>query len=342
MIEKAKAFVASTDEVWRLQRDDDPECRFFQISIAGKPGALGGSHQGTYVFSPSGQVLARINSLSPDKILDTLDRGLAEWEKLPPEARRLEDASKVRPVHRWENSYPEDGLVLLALHRDLTDDSDDTGTGSTGPDPTSPGSSRPTSRPADANGDAPRPQRWNRDHAWFHRSEVSGWIPESHQIGANRAISPTIVHRLVQFHLVDNVRGQEGPFAPSDIREASLTSTIRRVERDGTKLYLELHGRTVAESDGQWKLGDNDWKHFPNRPRSLRADLVGEATFDVTKGRFTAFTLVAIGTAEGGSGLNGRRESGRLGFLFTLAPDTPTHRVAPAFIDIYGASWIAR
>lgn len=336
MIEKAKAFVASTDEVWRLQRDDDPECRFFQTAIAGRPGALGGSHQGTYVFSPSGQLLARINSLSADKILEVLDRGLAEWEKLPPKARRLEDASQVRPVHRWENSYPENGLVLLAIHRDLTDDTGDARTDVGRP------TSRPTSQPADPDAETPRPQRWNRDHAWFHRTEVAGWLPESHTVGAKRSVSPTIVRRLVQFHLVDNVRGQEGPFAPADIREASLTSSIRSVGADGTTLHLELRGRTVAESDGEWKLGDNDWKHFPNRPRSLQSDLVGQATYDVTKGRFTEFTLVAIGTAEGGSGLNGRRDSGRLGFLFTLAPDTPTHRVAPAFVDIYGASWITR
>ena len=62
--------------------------------------------------------------------------------------------------------------------------------------------------------------------------------------------------------------------------------------------------------------------------------LLGTASFDLTKGRFTAFELVAVGVRAGSTQLNGRRgdtDPAPIGILFTLAGDDPCDRIAPAF-----------
>jgi len=51
----AKRFVPVTDEVWRLQRGTDPECRFFQsFADRGHYRGGGGTRQGIYVVTPGG------------------------------------------------------------------------------------------------------------------------------------------------------------------------------------------------------------------------------------------------------------------------------------------------
>ncbi|MCA8961113.1 MAG: hypothetical protein KDC38_11400 [Planctomycetes bacterium] len=318
------SFVCATDEVWRLQRDDDRECRFFQTTVAGKPGALEGSHQGIYIVAPSGRLLARRNALAPDQALALLREGLDAWKNADDDTRRPAEPSTFLPEYRWEQSYPEGGLVLSVILRDLP--------------PPDEASSEPsaTSRPAGRNA-----MRFNRDHAWFHRDEVSDWIPADPVVGAKRILPKALAQRLARFHLVDNARGQVGPFAPEEIEEA--TFTIEVVAREDAMLHLRIDGRTRASSDGVWKMGDNDWKLFPSRPRSIETRCVGEATFDLDARRFITFELAAIGESHGGVGLNGRGEPGargRIGYWISLAPDTPRHRVAPAFVDVYDVSWI--
>jgi hypothetical protein len=62
--------------------------------------------------------------------------------------------------------------------------------------------------------------------------------------------------------------------------------------------------------------------------------LLGTATFDLTRGRFVAFELVAVGVRAGSTQLNGRQgdtDPAPIGILFTLAGDGPCERIAPAF-----------
>jgi hypothetical protein len=62
--------------------------------------------------------------------------------------------------------------------------------------------------------------------------------------------------------------------------------------------------------------------------------LLGKATFDLAKGRFLTFELVAVGSRWSGTQLNDRRgdtDAVPIGILFTLAADSPCESVAPAF-----------
>ena len=62
-------------------------------------------------------------------------------------------------------------------------------------------------------------------------------------------------------------------------------------------------------------------------------------------GKFTEFEMVALGEWRGSTENNARSngpQSGPIGFVFTLAPPEASHRVAPAFIDVYNAEWIVK
>ena len=314
VVEKAREFVPATDEVWRLQRHPDRECQFFRQQVAGRSTPIGGSWQGLYIFSPSGKLLARQNTLQADKALQLMERGLEAWAKLPAEEKKPAAADQYQPQHRWELFYPLTGLVLTSTSRDL---------------------------PADA---SPQKRgRWNRDHIWFHPSELAAWLPEKRQVGTSTTLPRTLALRLARFHVVDNISGQEGPFSEQDIEEADVQIQITRSE--GDLIHLQITGEFVTESDGVYKLGETDWKHFPSRTRGVKARLSGVAIWNSSQQKFDRFKAVVAGTVWGGSGLNGRRgvtknSPAQVAWWIDLAGDQPADRLPPAFVDVYGADWI--
>jgi hypothetical protein len=165
-------------------------------------------------------------------------------------------------------------------------------------------------------------------------------LPELRE-GAERAVSKRIVDRLAQVALVDKVRGQTLPFARAELNECSLRSVVTGIRC--AEVDIQISGATRAEAKGPWLNGNNYWK--PNRewPRSMSTRLFGLATFDRETRRFSKFELVAIGEGSGRTAFNGRRNSGpeethRIGFALQLAPGR--YRVAPTFINMYGAKWV--
>ena len=314
MVEASAAFVCAADEVWRLQRGSEPDCVFFQRAVnKGQRITDRGTRQGVYVMTAGGRLLARNNSHRAEAVLELLDRGLAAWAALTPEQRAPLDADEVRAlttVHRWESSRPDDGLVLERIGRELS---------------------------AESPGGAPL-QRWNRDFAWFSRSELESLVPEQARAGDTLDLAPMAV-RLARFHLVDNVRGQTIPYAAEEVRRAELGADV--VERRGSVLQLELRGHTDAHADGPWLMGPGMWK--PNRevPHGLECVLAGSATFDLAAGRFTAFELIGVARRWGHTINNGRWRDpapGRLGFQLQL--DATGLGLAPTFVSVYDADWI--
>ena len=81
----------------------------------GHYGGRPGSRQGIYVCSPSGKFLASINTSDPDRVLEMMQEGLQAWEKLAADEQRLLGESSIKPEHRWEDSFPADGLVLNVI-----------------------------------------------------------------------------------------------------------------------------------------------------------------------------------------------------------------------------------
>ena len=315
VVEKARNFVPATDEVWRLQRHPDRECQFFRQQVAGRRTPIGGSWQGLYIFSPSGKLLARQNTLQADKALQLMDKGLEAWSTLPEEERNPAELELYLPDHRWELFYPGKGLVLTSTSRDFPAGMDD-----------------PQKR-----------GRWNRDHIWFHDSELAEWLPPKLEVGESTELPKTLALRLARFHVVDNISGQEGPFSDQDIEKAQIRVKVDRVEKD--QVHLLITGDFVTKSDGVYKLGETDWKHFPSRTRGVNATMHGTAIWNPAKPGFDRCDAILTGTVWGGSGLNGRRgvtesKPAKVAWWMELSGDQPADRLPPAFVDVYGADWI--
>ena len=60
-----------------------------------------------------------MNSLNPDVVLKTIQKGLDKWSKLSQSDRKLPENFSPKTQHRWEDSYPENGLVLKGAKADL-------------------------------------------------------------------------------------------------------------------------------------------------------------------------------------------------------------------------------
>jgi hypothetical protein len=311
----AAQFVPAADEVWRLQNDDDAECRWFRTAVRGTPAPSAGTMQGIYVLTPAGRCLGQLNSNDPDAVLAMLEQSLQTWRELPPAERRPSADQAFAPTHRWEQSCPDGGLVLERFARDIGDD--------------------PKAVPLPP---------VNVDAVWFTRAEAAGLVPERREVGAATAVSPLVLQRLAQFALVDNVRGQTLPFAPAEVEGSTLRSEITAI--DGERLQLAFSGTTRAVAAGPWLLGDNYWRPEREWPRRLATRLAGRATYDTGRASFVTFELVAIGERHGRTTFNGRHtEDGedsevnhRIGFLLRLAPIG--WRVAPTFVNLYGAEWV--
>jgi len=309
----AASFVPAADNVGRLQRGQDEESRLFQ-KLAEQGHYAGRSvpsdtRQGIYAAAPSGVLLASINSRSPGDVAGMLEHALQRWQELAP-AQRLLAALPAPDPHRWEACYPEDGLVLRVVARDVE---------------------RETS-PADW-----RAAAWNQDYAWFTRDEASSLVPEPTS-GARVAWPAALAVRLARLQLLDDVRGQVLPFRPKEVERAELESEVTAL--DDARIELAFHGHTRTSAKGKWPVSGFDDKASPGeRERGFDAELLGRATFERGNGRFTRFELVAVGTRWGGTQFNGRGDDldpAPMGVSLTLAGSTPAERVAPAQIEEYG------
>ena len=302
-----------------MQRGTDPECRFFQyFADQGHYQEPGTSRQGIYAVAPSGKLLGSVNNLDPKVVRELLVDAIKQWDRIEEEEKHMPPESELAPTHRWEHSYPENGLTLRSYSRDL---------------------------PADGNVSAEPSLRWNRDHTWFTAEELRMWLPEDPKPGAVHSVPQLLVDRLTRFHIVDHVNGQTLPFHSSEVADSKLTITITQV--DGPTVSFEVHGETIGNTDGTWRM--DPATEFANlaptrkRPHGLRTRVWGDGTFDAETRAFTRFDMVALGVRWGGTRFNGRRRRANdspIGFAFELAPDTPAGKIAPAFAGSEYATWV--
>jgi hypothetical protein len=316
-VKLAERFVPAADEVWRLQSGQDLECRLFQEiaeqgHFAGRtqPSA---TRQGIYAAAPSGKLLASINSRDPKAVAGMLATALERWEALPRAERTRADLPAQPQWHsgRWETRYPADGLVLAVFVRDVE---------------------------REAQPDDWRASAWNKDFAWFTREEALALVPETREVGAERAWPAELANRLARCNLVDCVRGQVPPFGREDVQLAELVTRVAAVSADG--LELEITGRTRAVARGHWPIaGFADEGAAGEQERGFATELVGRALFEPASSRFMRFELVAVGTRWGGTQFNGRQDDlaeAPIGVSFTLAGSWPSERVPPFAIWDYG------
>ncbi|MEO6709263.1 MAG: hypothetical protein ABI054_04170 [Planctomycetota bacterium] len=312
-----KSFVASADEVNRLQSGKDPECRlaqkvFEQGHYAGRTKPTN-TRQGIYATAPSGVMLASINANEPKAIAAMLQRALDKWNALS-ESERMQagdpgaDTSK---INRPEKRYPADGLVLRVFSRDLPRDK----------------------QPHDWRADA-----WNQDYAWFRSEEARSLLPAKLAKSEKGRVPDALIRRLAKLNFVDNVRGQTTAYSDEDVVAATLESEVVGVA-DGIAT-VKFRGTTHTHREGVWAIeGFKDMQAPGEHELEVDLKLFGSAQFDTAKSRFVSFEVLAVGTRSGATQYNGRHDdvdSAPIGFYLTLAGNTPAEHVAPAFYWSYG------
>lgn len=306
----AAHFIPAADASDRLQSRGckDEDALLFQ-KFGGKrtvpsQRAGDGLGQGQYAVAPGGALLASCATAEPREVARMLREALAAWEKLPREKRLLAkspDPKAAERWRRWEKLYPEDGLVLWVVSRDL-----------------------PRAKVAPHFRGA-----WNQDFAWFKKDEARAFLPADPEPGARHEVPRRLVGRLARFHLLDNVRALNYAFFPEGaVEKAALTSEV--VDVRGGLVSLRLEGATrAAQTETPHVAGE----------RGYDARLLGRATFDLGRRRFTAFELVAVGTRWGQGSCNLRHDDpgpAPMGVLLTLAGGSAAERLPPAFVSRYG------
>lgn len=307
----AAAFVPAADASDRIQNKSikDPDALLFQkfggrFTIASSRNG-GGIGQGQYAVAPSGELLASCATPDPREVAAMMKQGLEKWKQLPRERRLLADAPDPKAAdhwRHWEKPYPEDGLVLRAITRDLP-------------------------RPAGDDEKIPAHFRaaWNQDFAWFRKAEARAFLPADPTPGSVHEVPRDLVERLARFHLLDNVRALNYAFFPKEaVEKARLTTTV--VAREGDRVSLRFEGETRAATTTPQVQG-----YAPN--------LLGRAEYDLKAERFTRFELVAAGDRWGTGNCNQRNDEtapAPMGVVFRLAGDAPADRLPPAFVSHYG------
>ncbi len=271
------------------------------------------TRQGIYACAPSGVLLSSINTNDPVELAAMLDRALARWEELPPGERFLPEPEtrKGNQVLRLEQLFPEDGLALRVVSRDVDREvlSEDW-----------------------------RGTSWNLDFAWFRKPEAQGFVPPALEPGQRHRVPGDLVRRLAQFHFVDNVRGQTPGYRPRDVEEAAVTSEVIEVT-DGI-VSLRFEGRARTRQRGNWPIaGYADMNRPSEQERGVDLRILGRAQWNPASGRFESFEWVCVGTRTGATQYNGRADDpgpAPIGFVLQLAGSSPADRVAPAHIWNYG------
>ncbi len=272
------------------------------------------TRQGTYICTPNGKFLASGNSLNPDQMLQMMQEGLAAWNALP-EADRVAGSDGYQPHHRWEDSYPEDGLVLHMTVRNVLESAIDH---------------------EDLHGS------WNHDNVWFSRKEARRWLPKdtdpSVKNDSTYRLPLALTERLVRFHLRDVVRGQTTAFRRSEIDRATIE--ISTAQQSPFVFDLTIHGSTKTHTK---RSSEHE------TPHGVATKILGSARYRFDdeqhrSGRFETFELVAVGMRWGRTRFNSREEEldpSPIGFVFRMATeDTP--KVAPARISDYHADWVVQ
>jgi hypothetical protein len=283
------------------------------------------TYQGVFVATPSGLLLAGSHEAIHDarKVETLLRRGLVKWRKLSPAQRLMTKDVFARAVADMDelegrSRYPQDGLVLRVLCRDL------------------PRAAKPDTSPSR--------NAYNLDYAWFRKEEARAFLPGQPNKGAKENVRRDLVERLARFHFVDLVRGHTAPFPQKAVEHAELTAEVLEVK--GNLVSLRYQGKTRTSETHNGVHIEGKWNaKGPGIPepqtRGVDARLEGRAVYDQKAQRFVAFELVALSERWGGNAYNGRldhRDFGPapLGFVLQLAGENAAEHVAPMYFRSYG------
>lgn len=310
-------YIPAASTVLDVKNDKDPECRIFRRMMEqgyeqGIPKNSG--YQGYYVLTPSGKLLgfqhsSKFKSGEGNDVVLLLKQSLEKWTAMTRRDRLLpqDPTRQLSALERAERYYPEQGLVLHQYSRDL-----------------------PYEVPVEYDRERQWRQvpasQWSQDFAWFTKGEARQFLPSRLIKGQKYDIPEALILRLVCCHLVE-YRVSEA-FDREHAKRARLTAEVTGF--DSKNIVLRFEGETRADANGQ---------------RGIETRLLGKATYERAKERFTRFEVVALGTRWGSKEYYSVTEGDPLtvdpgpaptGFFFTLAGSGAHERLAPYRFHKYG------
>src|SRR5262249_23177658 len=156
------------------------------------------------------------------------------------------------------------------------------------------------------------------------KAEAGQFLPPRLEKGQKHEVPQSHVQRIVCRHLFDYRIGLG--FEPRHVQRATLSSEVTAVSGNRISLRLEGETRTVATGE----VPPDGFKDVV-KYRGIETLMLGKATYDRSKQRFIRFELLAIGSRWHSRGDFPLFDPGPTptGFLFTLAGNGPTERLAP-------------
>lgn len=295
------AFVPACADDWYQRRRQDAEGRFWKSIVRQGPRAEDAStHQGIYVFTADGELLAYKNAGQDAKATrEQLAFALRKWNDLPADRRRpgaivVEEHGPLDPD--YSRTPPAGGLIVRVHARILDRDGAGFRKGTC---------------------DFLGGDKSARDFLWLTADDVKALAPVKAEVGYSYALPPAVADRIVRFHLVDDTRGEPEFWAKEDVRAQSLTLAVATVTPEAITLRL----------DGEVKLAT------AKADRGYEAKVHGELRYVPATKAFDRFEVAALGEHWGAGAFTSKGERpgrGLLGVAFGLAdPTIPADRVAP-------------
>lgn len=298
-------YIPVVGDDWYQRRRDDPEGRFFR-SVADqgpKKGQGGTTRQGVYCFTAAGKLLAYSNNIDPEKMRNTIRKGLTAWNSLPDTLRRpgavSVDDSPTADTH-YSRRPPANGIILNVYARILSHDAK--GDVCTGTCQTVGGG------------------RSSRDHMWLTHEDWKSLVPANLMKGVSFPLPESIANRLMCFHLVDNTRGEPPHWRPEDVRSRKLNLVIEDVSEGDVRMRLE--GEAHLATDAAVNRAD----------RGFDVRLLGYLRYDRQRQGFDRIDILALGEhwGEGTFTKGARPGKSPLGIAFELTHgDAPADQVPP-------------
>ncbi|MBI3271333.1 MAG: hypothetical protein HYZ53_20220 [Planctomycetes bacterium] len=292
--------VAASDVDYREAADRSPlELRLLDQAFGGRQGI----HQGHYILSPGGRLLASASAMwhvtGPGMVLEALDKGLAAYRALPRGERLLrtvlDPGNDRADLPREEFSRPEGCLDLRVVSRCL-----------------------PFAE-MDRAADTRHPDFYRLDRLWYTPEEYAAFVPREGREGASFPVTGAALDRLVRLHMGTQVQPTPA-WDGADVRSAELVGEVTGVK--GGQLTVHYRGHVSLAGTR------------PQNRRSYRGDLLGDAVYEPATRRFRCFELLALGThtlpADDTHGNAGSRTA-PLGVLITLNPDGAQDKLPPTF-----------
>jgi len=300
----SREFVTVADEVYMLYPEDqwnldrvknNPDHLLFKKfgeQVPKNEWHHPGTKQGTYMMGPNGEYLeAKFASSTAPDILARMRRALDRWETLRKrwETLRKEKGYANEPVPTAKASLPPEvagkALVFQVSLRDL---------------PRGPSSTSGARFEQVPNGDRAWMDfvKWAWNQNWIGFDEPSAWATDSAE-----PVPVVPFTRLAREVLVDNVRGQGGPWKPADVKVADLSM------------------RRIAVKDGLWSVEYRGRAEMDAGVPTYRCTLYGQALWDPRTRAFREFELVATGMRSGAWRFNQRENDpgpAPLGIVVTL------------------------